>query len=504
MARKEDGASLRPRNGWTLQDVGRRLAQALFVIAPVTTAPPARRNPSGAGAYQHVPFPHQLLTRITLALPMYNQIKPTTSIGGAAPVSVQEWIKASLIVLVLFALAATASLQRKPLDSRLDEVAHLSYAAYAQATGPKWPDFAEMRMLDPETFRFGTEQNYLNHPPFYYWLIAALEPQLLGRPESVTSARVLNIALAAFGLAALLLLARRMQLGRGEFYAFTAMVAAAPVLAALAGSVNNDNFSFFGGAISLLGLYVYAATSSRAWLIVACGGMLAASAAKLTGFLLVGTTLALATALMATRRRPAAFDLLIVACGLIIAASPYLVFVLQYGSPAPNTPAQSALLTHGAAVAGWADAPRMTPAAYVVFFLKSLLMGWILVLPPLDALGLSLLALPAAIVLISLAGLGVSIRALIDRRAQPTDFIVVAGMAALALTLAIHIAFSYQRHLQTGWMLDAYPRYYLPLIAVVPTAALALTSAVRHQRWKMALISFLAAVPIVLFGRLLV
>jgi hypothetical protein len=76
-------------------------------------------------------------------------------------------------------------------------------------------------------------------------------------------------------------------------------------------------------------------------------------------------------------------------------------------------------------------------------------------------------------------------------------------MGAIALTLAIHMAFSYQRHLQTGWMLDAYPRYYLPLIAVVPIAALGLTSTVRHQRLKMALVSFLAATPIVLFGRLL-
>jgi 4-amino-4-deoxy-L-arabinose transferase-like glycosyltransferase len=434
---------------------------------------------------------------------MHTQINPETSIRTAAPVSTRSWIKASLIVMVLFALAATASLQRKPASSRLDEVAHLSYVAHAQATGLKWSRFADMRMLDPETFQFGAEQNYLNHPPFYYWLIATIGPQLLGRPESVIPARALNIALVACGLAALLFLARRMQLAQSEFYAFAAMVAATPVLAALAGSVNNDNFAFFGGAVSFLGLYLYAATSSRAWLIVACGGMLAASAAKLTGFLLVGTTLALTLALMATRRRPAGFDLLIAACSLIVASSPYLVFVLQYGSPAPNTPAQSALLANGAAVAGWASAPRMTPAVYAVFFLKSLLMGWIVALPPLSALDASVLALPAAIVLISLAGLGVSIRALIDRRAQPTDFIVVAGMGAIALTLAIHIAFSYKRHLQTGWMLDAYPRYYLPLIPVIPIATLALTSAVRHQRLKMALVSFLVAAPIVLFGRLL-
>lgn len=462
------------------------------------------RDGSGAGEDQRSPFPNRLLTRITLALLMHNRVNPAVSIRSSAPVSARSWIRGSLTVLVLFALAATASLPRKPAASRLDEVAHLSYVAHAQVTGPKWPGFAEMRMIDPETFQFGAEQNYLNHPPFYYWLIAAFGPQLLGRPESVIPARALNIALATFGLAALLLLARCMQLGQGEFYAFAAMVASTPALAALAGSVNNDNFAFFGGAVSLLGLYVYATTSSRAWLIVACGGMLAASAAKLTGLLLVGTTLALTLALMATRRKPVGFDLLIVACSLIVAASPYLVFVLQYGSPAPNTPAQSALLTNGATVAGWADAPRTPPAIYVVFFLKSFLMGWMPVVPPRGVLRLSLLALPTAMVLISLAGLGVSMRALIDRRAQPTDFIVVAGMGAIALTLAIHISFSYQRHLQTGWMLDAYPRYYLPLIAIVPIAALALTSAIRHRMLKMALVSFLAAAPIFLFGTLLI
>jgi hypothetical protein len=447
--------------------------------------------------------PRAVDTNINLTSVMHNRSNPEISIGSAAPVSTRSWIRASLIVLTLFALAATVSLGRKPAARHLDEVAHLSYVAQAQATGLKWPAFAEMRLLDPQTFQFGAEQNYLNHPPFYYWLIAAVGPQLLGQPGSMIPVRVLNIGLAAIGLAALLLLARRMQLGQSEFYAFVAMVAATPVLAAVAGSVNNDNFSFFGGAVGLLGLYVYAAASSRGWLLVACGGMLAASAAKLTGLLLVGTTLALTFALMGTRRRPAAADLLIVACSLIVAASPYLVFLLQYGSPAPNTPAQSALLANGAAVAGWADAPRMNPAAYVVFFLKSLLMGWILARPPFDALQLSLLALPAATILISLAGLGVSIRAVMDRRAQPTDFIVVAGMGALALTLAIHMAFSYQRHLETGWMQDAYPRYYLPLIPIVPIAALALTSAVRHQGLKTTLVCFLATAPIILFGRLL-
>ena len=113
-----------------------------------------------------------------------------------------------------------------------------------------------------------------------------------------------------------------------------------------------------------------------------------------------------------------------------------------------------------------------------------------------------LLVLPAAITMIAIAGWVVSTRSLLRRAARPSDFIVVAGMAALALTLAIHIGFSYQRHLQTGWMMDAYPRYYLPLIAIVPMAALAGCSAVRNSRLRQGLVAFLVAAPIAfaLFG----
>ena len=39
-----------------------------------------------------------------------------------------------------------------------------------------------MRLLDPSTFAFTGQPNYLNHPPFYYWLVAALGPEVGGQP----------------------------------------------------------------------------------------------------------------------------------------------------------------------------------------------------------------------------------------------------------------------------------------------------------------------------------
>jgi hypothetical protein len=430
--------------------------------------------------------------------------RPAMDVDGpcSTPVTRRSWVVTSTIILVLFVLGAAGSALRKPVTQGFDEVAHLSYVASLQTADRKWPGFDGMRMIDPTAFEFTAEQNYLNHPPFYYGLIAVLGPNITGHPSALIPVRLLNVTIALFGLIALLVLARQMQLGRPQLYAFAAMIVATPVLAPLAGSANNDNLGFAGGAVSLLGLYAYAASPGRSWLIVACCGMIIASAAKLTGLFLTGSTLVVTFALLATRSRLNRIDLFIVAGSLVVAAAPYLVFMLQYGSPTPDTPAQRALLRSGADISGWASEPRMTPAAYVFFFLKSFLMEWLPVLRPRNSFQLAMLALPAAITALAVAGLVISLRAISNRRAAPSDFLVVAGIVSIAVTLAAHIAFSYQRHLQSGWMMDAYPRYYLPLIAIVPMAALTLTSVIPSSRLRTFLVWFLVGAPIVfrIFG----
>jgi hypothetical protein len=44
--------------------------------------------------------------------------------------------------------------------------------------------------------------------------------------------------------------------------------------------------------------------------------------------------------------------------------------------------------------------------------------------------------------------------------------------------------------------MEAYPRYYLPLIAMVPLAELSPLAAIESPRWRDALLSFLIAGPI--------
>src|SRR6202171_972829 len=71
-----------------------------------------------------------------------------------------------------------------------DELAHLSYIAHIQSTGNLWPALESMRLLDPHTFQFTDPANYLNHPPVFYALLAALGPELEGHPHAIFASRL--------------------------------------------------------------------------------------------------------------------------------------------------------------------------------------------------------------------------------------------------------------------------------------------------------------------------
>jgi hypothetical protein len=74
---------------------------------------------------------------------------------------------------------------------------------------------------------------------------------------------------------------------------------------------------------------------------------------------------------------------------------------------------------------------------------------------------------------------------------------VVCGALALAANFAFHIAYAYRFYAATGWLAGAYPRYYLPLAAIVPLAGLSLLTAIKAPRWRAALLAFLIAGPVI-------
>ena len=206
-------------------------------------------------------------------------------------------------ILGLFVLAAIVSAARKDIGQGFDEVAHVSYVAHIQASGDSAPALETMRLLDPRTFQFAGVANYLNHPPIFYALLARLGPTLEGHPQALFAYRLIDVAIAAAGFAALLGLGLAARLPRLEFYAYAVPLACVPVLVPLAGAVNNDNLAFFGGAIATFGVWQLLASGRDRWLTLALAGVVAAGWAKLTGLLLGAAMLSAVMTYLLWRRR---------------------------------------------------------------------------------------------------------------------------------------------------------------------------------------------------------
>jgi hypothetical protein len=314
--------------------------------------------------------------------------------------------------------------------------------------------------------------------------------------------RLIDVAMAGAGFAALLGFGLAARFSREEFYAYAVPLACIPVLAPLAGAVNNDDLAFFGGAIVILGAWQYIASGRDGWMALALFGVVAASWAKLTGLLLTAAMMSgVMTYLLWRRRLPWLWIVAAVAV-LSLAATPYLEFILSYGSPTPQTPAQVALIADGARAAGWADLPRRSFPGYLVYFTGAFIADWMPALGARNALNDAMLVIPAAALIGALLGLALSLQRLWQRRETVLDVVVVAGFYGLAATFAIHVYYSYGRYAATGWLMDAYPRYYLPLIAIVPLACLSLAAAIEAPRWRNALLVFLVGGPVLfrLFG----
>src|ERR1700694_3465024 len=157
----------------------------------------------------------------------------TSSQDQSAVAAKASWLVCAF-VLLLFVAAATLSAIRKDVTLGFDEVAHASYVAHLQHSGETWPAFEDMRMLDPSSFGFTSEANYLDHPSPYYVLLARIGPTLEGHPGAILFDRLINVLLVAIGLAALMAVGLVAKLPRLTLYAYVVPIAGIPVLAPLA------------------------------------------------------------------------------------------------------------------------------------------------------------------------------------------------------------------------------------------------------------------------------
>jgi len=177
-----------------------------------------------------------------------------------------------------------------------------------------------------------------------YALLAALGPELEGHPQAILAYRLFDVWLTTVGLAALLGLGLVARLARREFYAFAIPLVCIPILAPLAGTVSNDSLAFLGGAVATLGAWQLTATDRNKWLTVALAGMVVAAWAKFTGLVLAGVMVSAVIVYLTWHKRLCWTRAVPFVLACLLAAAPYFVFFLLYGSPTPETPAQIALV----------------------------------------------------------------------------------------------------------------------------------------------------------------
>src|SRR5260370_40176414 len=108
-----------------------------------------------------------------------------------------------------------------------------------------------------------------------------------------------------------------------------------PVLAPLAGPVNNDDLAFLGGTVATLGAWQLVATGRDGWLALAFCGVLVAAWAKLTGLLLTVPMLSCVMAYMLWQKRLPWTWMITGTLVMAAAPTPFLQFIPRHGRPTP-------------------------------------------------------------------------------------------------------------------------------------------------------------------------
>ena len=360
-----------------------------------------------------------------------------------------------------------------------------------------------MRLLDPQNFQFTGDANYLNHPPPFYDLLAVLGPRLEGRPQALLAHRLIDIAIARPRLRR----AARPRARRAVFPSRILRLRRAAGLHSGAGADRRRGQQRQSGVSSAAPLAMLGA-----WQLlrpIAWPGSLSrcrfgrGAWAKLTGFLLTGAMLGAVARLSAV----ATANELERACSGRASLSrspprPTLYFSL-------NMAVRRRRRRRRSRCCKMAPEPPAGPTCRANLFPAYMFISS----SPLSPTGCRRSASAARSIFdarYSGRGARLCVRPASRCRCvgcgggekHALDVVVIAGTMALAATFAIHVTYSYGRHLSTGWMMDAYPRYYLPLAASCGSPGSRCSPASNAPRWRAGLLTFLIAGPILfrIFG----
>jgi hypothetical protein len=366
-----------------------------------------------------------------------------------------SWIAVIACAALFAALAFHESASVAFPYVNLDEQGHISYALHLVRSSEFFPSLTGMRLYDFVANAWSGEPNFINHPPLAYHLLnlfSDFDP--LG-----PGARMASISFFALGFAAIIHALHRTGMFSNLGLAAVAMFCVLLKVQRFGETFSNDSVAFLGGGLAFLGsvlLWEKGVPKRPLHAAFAISGLGTALciAAKLNAGILAGSFTLVMLAAFALQDRAALTrapkPLLLLAAALCLAATlPYLAFIQEFGTPAPNTPGHVKVLSQDL------DAPRMEPAVY-------LLQSLIGALRNAGSDAFLTYALFAAVT--AGAALVISFRRQTVAGVFPLQPFARAALIATTLTLAVHLGFSLQRHLRYGWQPELYPRYYFPLL----------------------------------------
>jgi hypothetical protein len=358
------------------------------------------------------------------AVPFANQrARPGRTIDPA-----RAW---AIIAVLTFVAVATTGMIAYPYPSPFDELQHYSVVR-AQFEHPDL--FADPRaymIVDPAApTQWIGQRNYINHPSFYY---IALSPLLLVG-DGVTALRLANVILAGSALALTIAAGWHLLRDKTERIAFAIIAACFPKAMLIAGMINNDNLAMLAAALVFAGL----AGMRRPGLLIALGLALAGWT-KLTA--LIGLAALVAVWLLFDRRRVFARDSWLAAGGVAIGFTPFIAMKIRTGVMVPvNVEAFGVPLE---------QRPHWQFAEYARHFLGNFATKW--------PAGDDTMPMSVAAALVVFPLLLAIMGAL---TASPARRLIIATLAAIAITFAIHIGFGWQSFQAIGDITIAQTRYY--------------------------------------------
>jgi 4-amino-4-deoxy-L-arabinose transferase-like glycosyltransferase len=335
------------------------------------------------------------------------------------------------LIILTFALVGLAGALAYPFPSPFDELQHYSVVR-AQFEHPDlFADPRRYMIVDPAapTHWLGA-RNYINHPALYYILLSPLT--LVG--DGVLALRLANLAMATGALALTIAAGWRLLPKRVDRVAFAIIAACFPKAMLLAGMVNNDNLAMLAAAMVFAGL-----TGMKRGRMLIAMGLAIAGWVKLTA--LISLAALVGIWLLFDRRHLFARQSCLAAAGVFLGILPFVVMQIQTGTMVPVNADVFGVPPAARPVWGFSD--------YTQVFLRNFADKW----PAGDDTLPRAVSAALIFMTVILAGVGAWLSP-VHRR------LIVATLAATAVTFALHLGFGWHSFQTIGDLSISQTRYY--------------------------------------------